>query len=142
MKRSNHNIHFLKFTNQQNTIHLGPLIINQNTCNWSQFYVAKQTYNTTSIYKLVGDCDIRVLKKLNVKQTYVTNITLLGLAMVNSSIGLLNPGGDNSYCGVRSCTGPYRWECSVCHRGITILPGSAAMRLLRFSPGGLVVAKG
>ena len=40
--------------------------------------------------------------------SYVTNITLLGLAMVNWSISLLNPGGDNSYCGIRSCIGPYR----------------------------------
>ena len=38
----------------------------------------------------------------------VTNITLLGLAMVNWSIGLLNPGGDNSYHGIRSCTGSYQ----------------------------------
>ena len=60
----------------------------------------------------------------------VTNITLLGLAMVNWSIGLLNPGGDNSYRGIHSCTGPYQQEHSVCQRGNTILPGSAARQLL------------
>ena len=36
----------------------------------------------------------------------VTNITLLGLAMVNWSIGLLLSGGNNSYHGISSCTGP------------------------------------
>ena len=42
-------------------------------------------------------------------KVYATNITLLGLAMVNCSIGLLDPGGDNSYCGINSCTGPISW---------------------------------
>ena len=43
------------------------------------------------------------------KQMFVTNINLLGLAMVNWSIGLLDPGGDNSYCGIDLCTGPISW---------------------------------
>ena len=41
--------------------------------------------------------------------TFVTNITLFGLAMVNWGIGLLNPGVDNSYCGISSYTGPNSW---------------------------------
>ena len=50
--------------------------------------------------------------------TYCINITLLGLGMVNWSIGLLDPGDDNSYRSISPCTGPSSWWRNVSHKGL------------------------
>ena len=70
----------------------------------------------------------------------VTNITLLGFAMVNWSIGLLDPGDDNSYHGVSlvHALGLYSLELTMCQWSSVKLLGSAAMCSLSVPLGGLL----
>ena len=61
----------------------------------------------------------------------------LGLPWLTGALGFFNPGGDNSYRGISSCTGPYGLELAKCQWGSIRLPGSAATRSLLVPTKGL-----
>ena len=57
---------------------------------------------------------------------YVTNIISFGLAMINWSIGLLNPGDNNSFVVLVCALDHVCLKLAMCYWGSTVLPMSAA----------------